>query len=81
MKMVAWVKQYEQATHKNHEIVADAKALYSGAPLDADTLAPENSVFFGENHYADWIAMAEINGKIKLSIPEKLRKNEQRTIN
>jgi uncharacterized protein YbjT (DUF2867 family) len=57
--MVAWVKQYEQATHKNYEIVADAKALYSGAPLDADTLAPENAVFLGKNHYADWIAIAE----------------------
>lgn len=57
--MVEWVKQYEQATHKNHEIVADAKALYSGAPLDTDTLAPENAVFFGKNHYADWIAIAE----------------------
>jgi uncharacterized protein YbjT (DUF2867 family) len=57
--MVAWVKQYEQATHKNYEIVADAKALYSGAALDADTLAPENAVFLGKNHYADWIAIAE----------------------
>jgi uncharacterized protein YbjT (DUF2867 family) len=57
--MVVWVKQYEQATHKNHEIVADAKALYSGSPLDADTLTPENAVFLGKNHYADWIAIAE----------------------
>jgi hypothetical protein len=58
------VKQYEQATHKNHEIVADAKALYSGAPIMRTGLL--------------WL---RINVKIKLSIPEKLRKNEQRTIN
>jgi uncharacterized protein YbjT (DUF2867 family) len=57
--MATWVKQYEQATNKNYEVVADAKALYSGAPLDADTLAPENAVFLGKNHYADWIAVPE----------------------
>lgn len=57
--MSTWIKQYEQATNKSYEILADAKALYSGAPLDTDTLAPENAVFLGENHYADWIAVAE----------------------
>jgi hypothetical protein len=55
--IAAWVKQYEQATHKNHEIVADAKALYSGAPLKADTLIPESAVFRGKTKYADWIAI------------------------
>jgi len=57
--MVSWVKQYDRATNKNYEVVADTKALYSGAPLDADTLAPENAVFLGKNHYADWIAVPE----------------------
>jgi len=57
--MASWVKQYDQATNKNYEIVADTKALYSGAPLDTDTLAPENAVFLGKNHYADWIAEPE----------------------
>jgi len=57
--MTTWIKQYAHATHKNYEIVADAKALYSGAPLDTDTLAPENAVFLGKNYYADWIAKPE----------------------
>ncbi|MBS1520495.1 MAG: SDR family oxidoreductase [Bacteroidetes bacterium] len=57
--ITAWMKQYEQATHKSYEIVTDGKALYSGAPLDTDTLAPENAVFLGKNHYADWIAVPE----------------------
>jgi uncharacterized protein YbjT (DUF2867 family) len=57
--MVSWVKQYDRATNKNYEVVADTKALYSGAPLDTDTLAPENAVFLGKNHYADWIAVPE----------------------
>ncbi|HEY9000556.1 MAG TPA: hypothetical protein VIM89_04335, partial [Mucilaginibacter sp.] len=57
--MTAWMKQYAHATHKNYEIVADRKALYSGAPLEADTLAPENAVFLGKNHYADWISVPE----------------------
>lgn len=55
-EMTAWIKQYAEATHKNYEIVADAKALYSGAPLETDTLTPENAVFVGKTHYAEWIA-------------------------
>jgi uncharacterized protein YbjT (DUF2867 family) len=58
-EMTAWIKQYAEATHKNYEIVADARALYSGAPLDADTLTPENAVFLGKAHYAEWIAIPE----------------------
>lgn len=57
--IAAWIKQYEQATHKNHEIVADARALYSDAPLSIDTLTPENAVFVGKTRYADWIAVPE----------------------
>jgi len=57
LEMTAWIKQYAQATHKDFEIVADANALYSGAPLDTDTLTPENAVYLGETHYADWIAI------------------------
>jgi len=55
-EMTAWIKQYAQATHKNFEIIADTKALYSGAPLEADTLTPGNAVFLGKHHYAEWIA-------------------------
>ncbi|MDO3642811.1 SDR family oxidoreductase [Mucilaginibacter sp. L3T2-6] len=58
-EMTAWIKKYAEATHKNYEIIPDKKALYSGAPLDADTLAPENPVFLGKAHYADWIAVPE----------------------
>ena len=57
--MVAWIKQYAQATHKDLEIKTDAKALYSGAPLDTDTLAPENAVYLGLTKYADWIAIPQ----------------------
>ena len=57
--MAAWITQYLQATHKNHETVADPKALYSGAPITADTIIPENAVFLGKIHYADWISKPE----------------------
>lgn len=55
--MTAWIKQYAQATNKSNEIVADPSALYSGAPLKADTLAPESAVYLGLTKYAEWIAV------------------------
>ncbi len=57
--MAAWVRQYLQATHQNHDVASDANALYSGAPVTGDTLAPEAAVFLGKTHYADWISEAE----------------------
>jgi len=57
--MAAWVKQYLQATHKNYEIVSDTQALYSGAPITADTIVPEAAVSLGKTHYAEWIAIPE----------------------
>jgi uncharacterized protein YbjT (DUF2867 family) len=57
--MAAWITQYLQATHKNLEVIADANALYSGAPITADTIVPEAAVYLGENHYGDWIAKPE----------------------
>lgn len=58
-EMTAWVKQYLQATHKNYEVAADTHALYSGAPLTAETLVPETAVFLGKTKYAEWIAIPE----------------------
>ncbi|MGG9962557.1 SDR family oxidoreductase [Ferruginibacter sp. SUN106] len=57
--MSAWIKAYAQATHKNFEIITDAGALYSGAPLNTDTLAPESAVYLSETKYSNWIAAAE----------------------
>ena len=57
--IAAWVSQYLQETHQNYEVGSDPNALYSGAPLAADTLVPETAVFLGKSHYADWIAVAE----------------------
>ncbi|WP_419699252.1 SDR family oxidoreductase [Mucilaginibacter sp. NFX135] len=57
--MAAWVKQYLQATHKNYEVSSDPQALYSGAPITADTIVPEAAVSLGKTHYAEWIAMPE----------------------
>jgi len=57
--MAAWVTQYLQATHKSYEVASSTTALYSGAPLDADTIVPENAVSLGKTHYADWIAKPE----------------------
>ncbi|MGF7039863.1 SDR family oxidoreductase [Mucilaginibacter lappiensis] len=57
--MAVWVKQYLQATHKNYEVVSDTQALYSGAPITADTLVPEKAVSLGKTHYADWISKPE----------------------
>ena len=57
--IAVWVKQYLQATHKNFEVTADADALYSGAPLTADTLVPETAISLGKTKYAEWIAIPE----------------------
>lgn len=55
--MAVWIKVYAQATHKTYDINSDVNALYSGAAIETDTLAPENAVFLGETKYADWIAV------------------------
>lgn len=57
--MAAWIKQYAAATHKNYDIVVDGHALYSGAPIGADTLAPDAAVYLGNTKYAEWIAQPE----------------------
>jgi uncharacterized protein YbjT (DUF2867 family) len=57
--IAVWVKQYLQATHKNYEVAADADALYSGAPLTADTLVPAAAVSLGKTKYAEWIVIPE----------------------
>jgi uncharacterized protein YbjT (DUF2867 family) len=57
--ITAWIKEYAQATSKNYEIGPDANALYSGAPLDADTLVPEKAVYLGPTNYAEWIAIPQ----------------------
>lgn len=59
LPMETWIRQYAEATGKDAVIVADAAALYSGAPLDTDTLTPEAAVHLGPTHYADWIAQPE----------------------
>lgn len=56
-RIPAWIGQYAKATNKNYEMLADAHALYSGSPLEADTLAPEVPVYLGETKYEDWIAI------------------------
>lgn len=55
-EMSAWIRQYAQATDKNYEIIPDIHALYSGAPIAADTLAPDVPVFLGATRYQDWIS-------------------------
>jgi len=55
--MTAWIRQYAQATHKDYDINADGNALYSGAAISGDTLAPEHPVFLGKTIYAEWIAI------------------------
>lgn len=57
--MPTWIKQYTEATNKNVEVLADTKALYSGAPIEADTLTPETAVYLGPTKYAEWIAVPE----------------------
>jgi len=59
LAMASWIKEYAQVTHKDLEIAKDVNALYSGAPLEADTLAPENAVYLGPTKYADWIAIPQ----------------------
>ena len=59
LDMAAWVTQYLQATHKSLEVASDTNALYSGAPITADTIVPENAVSLGKTHYTDWIAKPE----------------------
>ncbi|WP_118952994.1 SDR family oxidoreductase [Taibaiella helva] len=57
--MAAWIGQYAKATGRAQEIVTDTKALYSGAAIEADTLAPKAAVYLGATKYADWIAQPE----------------------
>ena len=57
--MAVWLKQYATATRKHYDIISDATALYSGAPLMAETLIPDNAVYLGETKYSDWIAQPE----------------------
>ncbi|MCH5719712.1 SDR family oxidoreductase [Niabella hibiscisoli] len=54
--MAGWIGDYIKVTGKGIEVVADAKALYSGSPLEKDTLAPQSPVYLGASHYAEWIA-------------------------
>lgn len=54
--MREWIIQYAKATGKNLQVVSDVQALYSGAPLEKDTLTPQSSVYSGPSHYAEWIA-------------------------
>lgn len=55
--MADWIGQYAKATHKSNEIAADPHALYSGAPISADTLVPANAVYLGKTMYKNWIAV------------------------
>lgn len=54
--MATWIRQYVSATGKELKVAAHAQALYSGAPLEKDTLAPQRPVYLGASHYAEWIA-------------------------
>lgn len=55
-EMSKWLEIYATATNKKLEITADEKALYSGAPIESDTLNPEAAVYTGTTYYGDWIA-------------------------
>lgn len=57
--MADWIKQYTTATQKNYKIVSDVKALYTGASIETDTLAPDNAVYLGSTEYSNWIAQPE----------------------
>lgn len=54
--MTVWIRQYAKATDKPLEVMSDAQALYSGAPLKKATLTPQSPVYLGSSHYAEWIA-------------------------
>lgn len=58
-EMKAWIKQYIQATHKELEVLSDVNALYSGASISTNTLAPETPVYLGQTRYAEWIAVPD----------------------
>lgn len=51
-----WIAQYVKATGKELQVVSDVNALYSGAPLEKDTLTPQSSVYSGASRYSEWIA-------------------------
>ncbi len=57
--MADWIKKYTTATQKEYKIVSDVKALYSGASIEKDTLAPDNAVYLGSTEYSNWIAQPE----------------------
>jgi len=55
--MAAWIRLYALATGKQYDIVSDAHALYSAAPLTGSELVPEHAVYLGNTSYGDWIAI------------------------
>lgn len=57
--MADWIKSYSAATQKKYRIVSDVRALYSGASIETDTLAPDNAVYLGGTDYSNWIAQPE----------------------
>lgn len=57
LDMAAWISQYAAAAQQTIAISSNAAALYSGAPLEADTLTPTAAVHLGPTSYADWIAL------------------------
>ncbi len=58
-EMKKWLKMYATATNKTIEIIADENALYSGAPIERETLNPEAAVYLGATNYEDWIALPQ----------------------
>lgn len=58
-EMNEWLKMYATATNKAIEIIADKNALYSGSPIERETLNPDAAVYLGATNYEDWIALPQ----------------------
>ena len=53
--MADLARQYLQMTGDSRQVVADAQALYFGAPLQIDTLVPVGHAWLGQVDFDAWL--------------------------
>ena len=62
LPIAEFVGRYLAASGDGRVVVADPKALYSGAALDARGLCPGASPRLGPTRFAEWAARAGLKG-------------------
>lgn len=55
--MKEWIGQYLSEIHNPVEVISDARATYSGASIESNTLVPNNAYHLGKMTYEDWVSL------------------------